>query len=90
MRQRRPRRLNDALAGEIPPDLTLSEADHALIAAAYDVLARHYFELAAKAGNGFCDFVLDDQIESKVMSVWKQNMTPKIREIFVEYILENG
>jgi cytidine deaminase len=42
MSQRRPRRLNDALAGEIPPDLTLSEADHALIAAAYDVLARHY------------------------------------------------
>ena len=46
MRQRRPRRLSDALAGAIPPDLTLSlplsEADHALIAAAHEVLARHY------------------------------------------------
>jgi cytidine deaminase len=46
MKQRRPRRLSDALAGAIPPDLTLSltlsEADHALIAAAHDVLARHY------------------------------------------------
>ncbi len=42
MRQRRPRRLNDALTGGTPPDLTLSEADHALIAAAHDVLARHY------------------------------------------------
>src|SRR3984885_8090992 len=42
MNQRRPRRLNEALAGGIPPSLTLSEADHALIAAAHDVLARHY------------------------------------------------
>jgi cytidine deaminase len=42
MRQRRPRRLNDALTGGTLPDLTLSEADHALIAAAHDVLARHY------------------------------------------------
>jgi cytidine deaminase len=42
MRQRRPRRLNDALAGGTPPDLTLSEADHALIVAAHEVLARHY------------------------------------------------
>jgi cytidine deaminase len=43
MRQRRPRRLNDdAPAGGTPPDLELSVADHALIAAAHDVLARHY------------------------------------------------
>ncbi|HEY3848379.1 MAG TPA: cytidine deaminase [Acetobacteraceae bacterium] len=42
MRQRRPRRLNDLLAGGTPPDLTLSDTDHALIAAAHDVLARHY------------------------------------------------
>jgi cytidine deaminase len=42
MNQRRPRRLNEALAGGIPPSLTLSKADHALIAAAHDVLARHY------------------------------------------------
>jgi cytidine deaminase len=38
MRLRRPKRLNDATA----PALILSEADHALIAAAHDVLARHY------------------------------------------------
>jgi cytidine deaminase len=42
MRQRRPRRLNDAHAGETLPDLTLSQPDHALIAAAHEVLARHY------------------------------------------------
>ena len=42
MRQRRPRRLNDALPGGTPLDLTLSDADHALIAAANEVLARHY------------------------------------------------
>ena len=42
MSQRRPRRLNDALAGGGAPDLGLSEADHALIAAAHEVLARHY------------------------------------------------
>jgi cytidine deaminase len=35
---RRPKRLNDAA----PPASILSEADHALIAAAHDVLARHY------------------------------------------------
>ena len=38
MRRRRPKRLNDAAS----PGLTLSAADHALIAAAHDVLARHY------------------------------------------------
>ncbi|HEX3402754.1 MAG TPA: cytidine deaminase [Acetobacteraceae bacterium] len=38
MRLRRPKRLNDA----IPPARDLTEADHALIAAAHDVLARHY------------------------------------------------
>jgi cytidine deaminase len=38
MRRRRPKRLNDAT----PSDLILSAADHALIAAAHDVLARHY------------------------------------------------
>ena len=38
MRLRRPKRLNDATA----PALILSEADHALIAAAHEVLARHY------------------------------------------------
>jgi cytidine deaminase len=38
MRLRRPKRLNDAT----PPELALSQADHALIAAAHDVLARHY------------------------------------------------
>jgi cytidine deaminase len=37
-RPRRPKRLNDAT----PPASGLSEADHALIAAAHDVLARHY------------------------------------------------
>ena len=42
MRQRRPRRLNDALPGRTPLNLTLSDVDHALIAAANDVLARHY------------------------------------------------
>jgi cytidine deaminase len=42
MRQRRPRRLNDLRTGGTPPDLPLSEADHALIAAAHGVLARHY------------------------------------------------
>jgi len=42
MSQRRPRRLNDAVAGGASPELTLSEADHALIAAAHEVLARHY------------------------------------------------
>jgi cytidine deaminase len=42
MGQRRPRRLNDALPGGTPPDPTLSDDDHALIAAANDVLARHY------------------------------------------------
>jgi cytidine deaminase len=35
---RRPKRLNDAT----PPAQNLSEADHALIASANDVLARHY------------------------------------------------
>ena len=39
MRQRRPRRLNDALPGGTPLDLTLSDADHELIAAANAVLA---------------------------------------------------
>jgi cytidine deaminase len=38
MRPRRPKRLNDAAS----PGLTLSAADHALIGAAHDVLARHY------------------------------------------------
>jgi cytidine deaminase len=38
MRPRRPKRLNDAAA----PKLALSQADHELIAAAHDVLARHY------------------------------------------------
>jgi cytidine deaminase len=38
IRLRRPKRLNDATL----PAGILSEADHALIAAAHDVLARHY------------------------------------------------
>ena len=38
MRLRRPKRPNDAT----PPTTSLSQADHALIAAAHDVLARHY------------------------------------------------
>ena len=38
MRPRRPKRLNDAPA----PEPTLSPVDHELIAAAHDVLARHY------------------------------------------------
>ena len=38
MRRRRPKRLNDAGS----PGLILTEADHALIAAAHDVLLRHY------------------------------------------------
>jgi cytidine deaminase len=38
MRLRRPKRLNDAA----PPGLSLSAADHDLIAAAHDVLLRHY------------------------------------------------
>ena len=45
MRARRPRPLNDASPSQGPylgPFLHLTEADHALIAAAHDVLARHY------------------------------------------------
>ncbi len=42
MRQRRPRRLNDEPPGGTSPDLTLSDADHALIAVAHEVLVRHY------------------------------------------------
>jgi len=42
MRQRRPKRLNEALTGGISPGLRLADADHELIAAAHEVLARHY------------------------------------------------
>ena len=42
MSQRKPKRPMDEPAGAVPPQLVLSGADHDLIAAAHDVLARHY------------------------------------------------
>jgi cytidine deaminase len=39
---RRPKRLNDDPGWRLPAGISLSDADHELIAAAHDVLARHY------------------------------------------------
>lgn len=42
MSQRKPKRPGDIIADPLLPGPSLSDADHALIAAAHDVLARHY------------------------------------------------